>query len=85
MQRLLLPLLIGILVAGCGPSAGKISGATKTELKQACQALQRSQWDYWQLGMSASAGGRLLEVAADIHTAHPGPAKTEKYCKKQLE
>jgi hypothetical protein len=67
-----------MLIAACGPKVGEISGASKAELDQACKSLSRIGWDYWSLGLGT--GGRILEVSADIHTFHPGPEKTKKYC-----
>ena len=72
-------LLILISFLACGPSAGKVSGATKSELDRACTALSRAGYDYYKIDV-LSVGGRITEVSADIHVAHPGPAKTKKYC-----
>ena len=62
----------------CMPGAGEISGATEAELDRACATLSQVGYDYWQLN-AVTVGGRTLEVAADIHTAHSGPEKTRKY------
>ena len=74
-------LLAGALAVSiaCMPGAGEISGASDSELDRACITLSRVGYDYWQLDVVAT-GGRLMEVAADIHTAHPGPDNTRKYC-----
>ena len=78
--------IVAILLAGaltvsiaCMPGAGEISGASEAELDRACDALARVGYDYWQLNV-LDVGGRILEVAADIHTAHTGPENTRKYC-----
>lgn len=63
----------------CMPGAGEISSASDSELDRACSALARVGYDYWQLDPVA-VGGRLMEVAADIHTAHSGPVNTREYC-----
>lgn len=63
----------------CMPNAGEISNATDAELNRTCSALSSVGYDYWQLDLIA-IGGRLVEVAADIHTAHSGPEETRKYC-----
>ena len=78
IARIILAVVIVISIA-CMPGAGEISGASKTELSKACSALSKVGYDYWRLDM-LSIGGRILEVAADIHTAHPGPKNTQKYC-----
>ena len=74
-------LLAGALAlsVACMPGAGEISQASDSELDRACSALSRASYDYYQLDVLA-IGGRILEVAADIHTAHPGPDNTRKYC-----
>ena len=46
---------------------------------QACNSLSQVGYDYYQLDPLA-VGGRILEVAASIHTDHTGPDKTRKYC-----
>ena len=78
--------VISIMLAGtlalstaCMPSAGEISGASNSELDRVCNVLSHVGYDYYRLDPVA-IGSRLLEVAADIHTAHPGPEKTRKYC-----
>ena len=71
--------VLPMLVVACMPSAGEISGATSTELDRACQALRAVGYDYWGLD-AVAIGGRTLEVAADIHTAHPGPEQTREFC-----
>ena len=71
--------LLGILA--CGPSIEDISGATVTEIRTACRELASVGYDYWQLDPLA-VGGRTMEVAAAIHTVHPGPAQTRDYCRK---
>ena len=72
--------IIGLFLAvACMPGAGEISGATNKELDAACAALRRVGYDYWSLNI-ISVGGRTLEVAADIHTAHSGPKQTREYC-----
>ena len=82
MWRIGVVLLAGIfaVTVACGPKAGEISGATKAELDRACNVLAGVGYDYWQLNVMA-IGGRTMEVAADIHTAHPGPKKTRDYCR----
>ena len=74
-------LLAGALIVSvaCMPGAGEISGASDDELDRACNVLSRVGYDYYQLDVTA-IGGRLLEVAADIHTAHSGPDNTREYC-----
>ena len=81
MLRISMALLAGILAisVACMPGAGEISGASDSELDRACAALSRVGYDYWQLNV-LDVGGRTLEVAADIHTAHSGPDNTRKYC-----
>ena len=75
----LLTVVVAAVVA-CTPGAGEISGASDWELDRACAALSRVGYDYWQLD-AVAISGRLMEVAADIHTAHTGPDNTRKYCK----
>ncbi len=55
------------------------TGATAAELDRACEELSRVGYDYWQLS-PLSTSGRTLEVAAAIHTAHPGPEMTRQFC-----
>ena len=71
----------GMLAVACAPGAGEISGATDAELDRACGALSRVGYDYWRLDPLGSM--RMMEVAADIHTSHPGPEQTRKYCEKR--
>ena len=78
--------IVAILFAGavavsvaCMPGAGEISGASDAELDRTCSALSRVGYDYWQLDPVA-IGGRTMEVAADIHTAHSGPDNTRQFC-----
>ena len=80
-NRILATLLAGALAVSiaCMPGAGEISQASDSELDRACSALSRASYDYYQLDILA-IGGRILEVAADIHTAHPGPDNTREYC-----
>lgn len=61
------------------PSSTEITNASATEVDTACTALERAGYDYWKLDGLAT-GGRTLEVAAAIHTDHPGPAATRSYC-----
>ena len=77
----LLIILVTVLLLGCTlePDAGDASNATDEELDRACAELARVRYDYWKLDI-LNAGGRAIEVAADIHTAHPGPESTQKYC-----
>ena len=65
-----------------GPKVGDLSGATDAEISQACKLLASAKYDYWTLGMSNAVlyQGRLLEIAAEIHTLHPGPEQTKEYC-----
>lgn len=82
MRTRIAGILLGCALAvgiACMPGAGEISGASDSELDQACSALSRVGYDYWQLNV-LNVGGRILEVAADIHTAHTGPENTRKYC-----
>ena len=69
---------IAVSVA-CMPGAGEISQASDSELDRACSELSRVGYDYYRLDVLA-VGGRILEVAADIHTAHTGPDNTREYC-----
>lgn len=71
---------LGILMtlAGC-MSTGEISGASDAELDRACSALRQAGYDYWQVAY-VTFDGRTIEVAAEIHTFHPGPEQTRKYC-----
>ena len=78
IRTILLAVMVAASVA-CMPGAGEISGASDSELDRACAALSRVSYDYWQLDPVA-IGGRMMEVAADIHTAHSGPENTRKYC-----
>ena len=79
--------IIALIVIGvsCGvclsaaPSSIEISNATDAELDQACTALSHVGYDYYQINVMA-VGGRILEVAASIHTDHAGSDKTRKYC-----
>lgn len=61
------------------PDAGLISGATEGEIDHACNVLENVGYDYWNLN-AGFLSGRTMEVAADIHTSHPGPANTMMYC-----
>ena len=82
MKRRLVAILFACVLTvsiSCMPGAGEISGATNAELERTCNALSRVGYDYWQLNPIA-IGGRMMEVAADIHTAHSGPENTRKYC-----
>ena len=81
MIRLILCFAIAVL-AGCMPSAGEVSNASEEELNKACAALSHVGYDYYELDVLAS-GGRILEVAADIHTSHTGPDATRKYCEER--
>ena len=78
-RRLLVVVVMSLVILSCSPSAGEISGASKGELDRACNALARVGYDHWNLDILA-VGGRTLEVAADIHTAHPGPDNTREFC-----
>ena len=71
--------IAGLLAVACAPSSIGLSNATDDELDRACTALERVGYDYYQLNPLAT-GGRILEVAASIHTDHAGPDKTQKYC-----
>ena len=77
--RWLICILVFIITIACLPEAGEISGATSKEIRSACSSLKRVGYDYWRLDV-LSTGGRIVEVAADIHTSHPGPQKTRAYC-----
>ncbi len=82
MRKTLAPLIVaGIIVMtiACVPSSIEMTNATDEELNTACTALSRVGYDYYQLDPLA-VGGRILEVAASIHTDHQGPEKTRKYC-----
>ena len=77
-------LIVGLIVAGtiiaCDiPASTEITNASATEVDAACAALERAGYDYWKLD-GLTTGGRTLEVAAAIHTDHPGPAATLSYC-----
>ena len=61
------------------PSSVELTNATNSEVMRACVALRRVGFDYWSLSQ-IDIGGRLLEVAAAIHTDHPGPQTTQEYC-----
>lgn len=78
VKATLLAVLVAVSVA-CMPGAGEISGASDAELERACDTLSMVGYDYWQLDPVA-IGGRMMEVAADIHTAHSDPENTRKYC-----
>ena len=41
----------------------------------------RGDRPYWLLD-PVSVGGRGMEVAATIHSFHPGPEQTAQYCRK---
>lgn len=62
---------------------GNVSNATDAELSKACTRLKSVGYDYWRLDPVA-AGGRTMEVAANIHTSHTGPVETRKYCKDKI-
>ena len=80
MRKILAVLIIaGLIALACVPSSIEISNATDAELDQACAALSRVGYDYYQINVMV-VGGRILEVAASIHTDHTGPDKTRKYC-----
>lgn len=80
MRKAIAALVIaGLLAVACAPSSISLTNATDAELDQACSALSRVGYDYYQLNVLA-VGGRILEVAASIHTDHAGPEKTRKYC-----
>ena len=61
------------------PDAGLISGATEEELTHVCAVLADVGYDYWSLN-AAFLSGRTMEIAADIHTSHPGPVNTMTFC-----
>ncbi len=71
--------IAGLFAIACAPSSIDLTNATEEELDTACNALSRVGYDYYQLNVMA-VGGRVLEVAASIHTDHAGPEKTRKYC-----
>ena len=78
MRKLTLAITVAAFLAlACMPAAGEITSATDQELDRACTVLRGVGYDYWRLN---AVGGRTLEVAADIHTAHSGPEQTRKYC-----
>ena len=80
MRKAIVALAIaGLLAVACAPSSIELTNATDQELDTACNALSRVNYDYYQLNPLA-VGGRILEVAASIHTDHAGPDKTRKYC-----
>lgn len=78
MRTVIIVTLTLLLVTAC-ISAGDVSGATKSEVSKACRELRKVGYDYWNLNV-LEIGGRTLEVAADIHTNHPGPAQTKAFC-----
>ena len=71
--------IAGFLATACVPSSIDLSNATDDELDRACTALSQAGYDYYELNVLA-VGGRILEVAASIHTDHAGPDMTQKYC-----
>ena len=71
--------IAGLLAIACAPSSIGLSNATDDELDSACNSLSKVGYDYYELNVLA-IGGRILEVAASIHTDHAGPDKTQKYC-----
>lgn len=84
--RRVILLAVGIFLLGalaCEPSIEEISGATLPEIRNACRALAQAEvgYDYWRLDPLA-VPGRTMEVAAAIHTVHPGPTQTQEYCHK---
>lgn len=68
-----------LLAVACAPSSVGLSNATDGELDTACDALAKVGYDYYELNVLAT-GGRIMEVAASIHTDHAGPEKTREYC-----
>ena len=80
-NKIIATLLAGALAVSiaCMPGAGEISKASDSELDRACSALSQVGYDYYKLN-AVTVGGRILEVAADIHTANTGPENTRKYC-----
>lgn len=64
--------------------AGDTSNATDEELVAACRTLSKVGFDYWKIA-DITMDGRTMEVAADIHTVHAGPAETRRYCEKRLQ
>lgn len=80
MRKVLAVLITaGLIAVACVPSSVGITNATDEEIDRACTALSRVGYDYWQLDPLA-IGGRIMEVAASIHTDHQGPDATRKYC-----
>ena len=71
--------IAGLIAVACAPSSIELTNATDDELDRACNALSKVNYDYYELNVLA-IGGRILEVAASIHTDHTGPDKTQKYC-----
>lgn len=71
--------IAGVIAVACAPSSIDLVNATDNELDRACTALSRVGYDYFELDPLA-VGGRILEVAASIHTDHTGPNKTRQYC-----
>jgi hypothetical protein len=79
MLRTAIAALLVLLVVACAPSSIDLSNATDDELDTACTALSQAGYDYWQIA-DVTTSGRVMEVAASIHTDHPGPDATRKYC-----
>ena len=76
-------LFLGVFISfSCMPDAGEITSATDSELDRACRSLRSVGYDYWKLN-ALEVGGRTVEVAADIHMAHPGPKETREYCENR--
>ena len=80
MRWIALIVFLSAIMAACSieePSSTDLVNASDDEKREACRWLRTFNWDYWSLG---GIPGRSLEVAAAIHTDHPGPAATKEYC-----
>ena len=55
--------------------------ASDSEISTACRALASVGYDYWRLDEFATPE-RILEVAARIHSAAPGPEQARDFCNR---
>ena len=77
-KLLIMAMLALLLLTACVSGVSSIN-ATDREINSACNALRRVGYDYWEMDVTR-VGGRVLEVAAAIHTDHPGPEATRAFC-----
>ena len=80
MRWIALIVFLSAIMAACSieePSSTDLVNASDEELRKTCVQLRAFRYDYWLM----EGPGRLMEIAAAIHTDHPGPAATEEFCR----